>query len=137
MNMSLITMGGKYGAIDTDDSSCHGYYIIKFFSYPYTLQADLIIDGKVISSDEMVCEGTNFFTININYHYYVLQRTKSTVTIVSLRKIIHVNVNAIWYDSKCVLPPFLRSISQNDYNNFHPYIFPRMNMIILWVKIIK
>ena len=30
MNMSLIIMEGNYGAIDADDSSCHGYYIIKF-----------------------------------------------------------------------------------------------------------
>ena len=49
MNMSLITMEGKYGAIDTNNSSCHGYYIIKFSLSPYTLQADFIIDGQVIS----------------------------------------------------------------------------------------
>ena len=35
MNMSLIIMEGKYGAIDADNSSCHGYYIIKFSSYLY------------------------------------------------------------------------------------------------------
>ena len=29
MNMYLIIMEGKYGAIDYDDSSCHSYYIIK------------------------------------------------------------------------------------------------------------
>ena len=45
MNMSLIIMEVKYGAIDTDDSLCHGYYIIKFSSYLYTLQEDLCIDG--------------------------------------------------------------------------------------------
>ena len=30
MNMSLIIMEGKYGAIDADDPPCHGYYIINF-----------------------------------------------------------------------------------------------------------
>ena len=50
MNMSLISIEGKYGAIDTDNSSCNGYYIIKFSSSPYTLQADMSIDGQVISS---------------------------------------------------------------------------------------
>ena len=64
-------MEEKYGAIDTDDSSCHGYYIIKFYSSPYTLQSDLSIDGQVISSGEMICEGTYFSPININSHYYV------------------------------------------------------------------
>ena len=32
MNMYLIIMEGKYGAIDNGDSSCHGYHIIKFSS---------------------------------------------------------------------------------------------------------
>ena len=81
MNMYLIIREGKYGAIDTDDSSCHGYYIIKFYSFPYTLQSDLIIDGQVISSSKIVCEGTYFFPISINSRYYVLQKTKSINTI--------------------------------------------------------
>ena len=70
--MYLIITEGKYDAIDTDDSSRHGYYIIKFSSYPYILQAYLSIDGQVICSGEVIREGTYFFPININYHYYVL-----------------------------------------------------------------
>ena len=56
MNMSLIIMEGNYNAIDAD-GSCHGYYIIKFSSYPYTLQVYLSIYGQVIYSCEMLCEG--------------------------------------------------------------------------------
>ena len=48
--MSLISMEGKYGAIGTDNYSCRGYYIIKFYFSPNTLQADLSIDGQFISS---------------------------------------------------------------------------------------
>ena len=88
MNMYLIIREGKYGAIYTDDSSCHGYYIIKFYSLPYNLQPDLSIDGQVISSRKIVCEGNYFFPISINYHYYFLQKNKSINKIVSLRKII-------------------------------------------------
>ena len=73
----------KYGATGTDYSSCHGYYIIKFSSYTYILQSYLIIDGQVIYSGEMVCEGISFFSISINSHYYVLQKTKSINTVVS------------------------------------------------------
>ena len=50
MNMSLIIMEGNYGEIYSDYSTCHGNYIIKFSSSPYTLQTSLIIDGQVISS---------------------------------------------------------------------------------------
>ena len=74
MNMSLIITEGKYGAIDTDDSLCHGYYIINFSSSPYTLQADLSIYGQVISLGEILFEGSSFFPININSHYYILQK---------------------------------------------------------------
>ena len=98
MNIYLIITKGKYGAIDTDDSSRHSYYIIKFFSYPYILQAYLSIDGQVISSGEVICEGTYIFLININYHYYILQRTKTINRIISLRKLINGNVNIICYD---------------------------------------
>ena len=70
MNMSLIIMKGKYGDIYTDDSSCHGYCIIKFSSSPYTHQSDLIIDGQVISSGEMACKENYFFPINNNSHFY-------------------------------------------------------------------
>ena len=49
-------MEGKYGAIDNDDSSCNGYYIINVYSSKYNLKAELIIIRKVISSGEMVCE---------------------------------------------------------------------------------
>ena len=68
----------------------------------------------------MVREGNSFFPININYHYYFLQKTKSINTIVSLRKIIHGNVNVICYDPNYVLPPCLRYISHNNYNTLSP-----------------
>ena len=47
-------MEWKYGAIDTDYHSYHGYYIIKISPSPYTLQSDFIIDERVISSGEML-----------------------------------------------------------------------------------
>ena len=61
MKVSLIVMEENYGAIDADDSSCHGYYIIDFYSSPYTLQSYFSIGGQVISSGEIVCEGTYSF----------------------------------------------------------------------------
>ena len=53
---SIIIIEGKYGAIVTENSSCHGYYIIKFSSTPYTLQAYLSIYGLFISPGEIVRE---------------------------------------------------------------------------------
>ena len=70
--MYLIIMEEKHDAFDTDDYSCYGCYILKFSSSTYTLQLYLSIDGQVIFSGEILYEGTYFFGININSHYYIL-----------------------------------------------------------------
>ena len=71
----------------------------------------------------MACEGTNF-SINLNYHYYILQKHKSNNKIVSLNKITNGNVNVICYDLKDAVPPCLMSISQNYYNTLSPLHIP-------------
>ena len=55
--MSSIIMEVNFFAVDADDYTCHGYYIIKFSSSKYILQADMSIDSQVISYYEMVGEG--------------------------------------------------------------------------------
>ena len=97
VNMPLIIIGGKYGDIDADDSSCHSYYIIKSSSSPYTLQADFIIDGQVISSSEILCEQTYLLSMSINSHYYVYQQKKHEHNFF-LRTILNGNVNVICYN---------------------------------------
>ena len=54
----MIIIEINYVAIDADNYTCHGYYIIIFSSSTYTLQCDLNVDVQVISSGEMTCEGT-------------------------------------------------------------------------------
>ena len=114
----------KYGAIDTDNYSCHGYYIINISPSPYTLQAYLCIDGQVIYSGEILCEGNYFFPVNNNSRYYVLERTKYIQIIVYLRTIINGNVKIICYDMNYDIPPCLGSISYNDYNTLSPVHTP-------------
>ena len=79
------------------------------FSSTFTLQVDLRIHGQDISSGEIIRERTYFFPININSHYYVLQKTKYINTKISLRKIICVNVNVICYNLNYVLPPIFQT----------------------------
>ena len=77
MNMSLIIVEGNYSDIDDDDYTCHGYYIIIFSSYPFTIQADLSVDDQVIYSGEMVCKGTYFSN---QYQFSLLGLTKNPIT---------------------------------------------------------
>ena len=104
----------------------------QFSSYPYSLQEDSSIDGQVISSGKHLCKETNLSPININSHYYVLQKTYID-TIVSLGTIINVDVNVICYNMKDVVPLFLSSISQNCYNTLSPlHISMKEHYIIMY-----
>ena len=111
MNIYLIINEVNYGDIDASDYACHSYYIITFSSSTYTLQAELNIDGQVISSGKMVCEGTYYFPIKINSRGYVSPKHKSNNMIASLRKIINSNVNLKFYDYNDVVTLSLTKIS--------------------------
>ena len=104
MNIHLIIIERKYGAIDDDDSTCQGYYIIRFSSSSFMLQAELNIDVQVFSSGEIIYEGTYYLPININSHYYVFPEK---YTIVSLRKIINDIANVMCYYLNGVVPSSL------------------------------
>ena len=43
-----------YGAINTDETTTNGLYVIQLISEAYTLQNNTTIDGQVISAGELV-----------------------------------------------------------------------------------
>ena len=53
-NMASLVQAGMYVAINTDDTTTNGFYVIQFLSESYTLQNNTIINGQVISSGELV-----------------------------------------------------------------------------------
>ena len=108
MNMSLIIIGVNDGAIDAVDSTCYGYYSIRFSLSLYTLQSDFNIDGQVISPGEMVCEVSYYFLNNNSSRYYVYPKNKSNDTIESMREIINVRANVICYYYNDGIPSYLK-----------------------------
>ena len=52
--MASFVQSGKYGAINTTDTTNNGFYIIMFTSEAYTLQYNTTIDGQIIISGELV-----------------------------------------------------------------------------------
>ena len=53
-NMASLVQSCMYGAINTNDTTTNGFYVIQFISEAYTLQNNTTIDGKVISACELV-----------------------------------------------------------------------------------
>ena len=72
----------------------------------------------------MVYEGTYYFTININSHYYLSPKDNPNNTIVSLGEIIDGNVSVTCYDYNDVVPSYLISISHKDFSLLKPLRVP-------------
>ena len=53
-NMASLVQSGMYGAINTDDTTTNGFYVIQFLSDSYTLQNNTTFYGQVISAGELV-----------------------------------------------------------------------------------
>ena len=52
--MASLVESGKYGAINTTDTSTNGFYDIIFTSGAYTLQENTTNYGNIITSGELV-----------------------------------------------------------------------------------
>ena len=52
--MDSLVQPGKYGDINTADTTTNGFYVIKFISEEYTLPNNTKIYGKMIYVGELV-----------------------------------------------------------------------------------
>ena len=53
-NMDLLVHTGKYGVINTTETTKMEYCVIKFVSDVYTLQDDTICDGQISASGRLI-----------------------------------------------------------------------------------
>ena len=58
--MALLVESGKYGTINTTETTTNGFYVIMFTSEAYTLQDKTKIDGKIIAAGELVAKKNIF-----------------------------------------------------------------------------
>ena len=58
--MASLFESGKYGAINTTDTSSNGFYVIMFTSGAYTLQENTTIYGQIITAGELVVKAKIF-----------------------------------------------------------------------------
>ena len=65
-NMASLVQYGKYGAMNTTDTSTMGCYVIKLVSEAYTLKDDTTCDRKFISSGELVVKAHDISCMQAN-----------------------------------------------------------------------
>ena len=68
--MASLFQSGMYGAINKDDTTTNGFYVIQFLSDAYTLQNNTTIDGQVISADELFVKEKYPCSMQENTNWY-------------------------------------------------------------------
>ena len=61
--MASLVQSGKYGVINTSDTSTNEFYVIQFISESYRLQNKTQIDRQVISDGELVVKAHYLFSM--------------------------------------------------------------------------
>ena len=68
--MASLVESGKYGAINTTDTSTNGFYVIMFTSGAYTLQENIKIDGQIITAGVLVFKAQYICSMQVKTNFY-------------------------------------------------------------------
>ena len=68
--MTWLFQSGKYGAINTADTSTTIFYVMKFISEAYMLQNNTTVEGKNICAGELGVKAQYIYSIHENSNWY-------------------------------------------------------------------
>ena len=88
-NMTSLVESGKYGAINTTDTSTNGFYVIMFTSGAYKLQGNTTIDGQILIAGELVVNEKYLCSMQVDTNWYWNQQPKHHVITFPTRTILH------------------------------------------------
>ena len=79
---------GKYGPMNTIDSTIMGYYAVNFFSEAYIIQEDITCDGQISTSGELFFKAQYLICMKENIRWY-WEIKPQQVIVVPTRTIVH------------------------------------------------
>ena len=94
-HMALLVQYGKYGSINTADSSTNGYYVIKLISEAYTLKNNTTFGGKIITASDLVVKEKYLCSMQDSNNWYWGQHTQQQAITVPICKIINPRLDVV------------------------------------------
>ena len=97
--MASLVQSGKYGNMNTTDTSTMGYYVITCFFEAYTLQHDTTCDGQISSAGELVVNSQYLRCMQEKTNWYWEQKQQQQFIIIPTRTTVHIclDVMAVKY----------------------------------------
>ena len=95
--MTSLVESGKYGAINTTDTTTSGFYVIMFKSGSYKIQENTTIDGQIITAGELAVKAQYLCFLQVETNWYWNQQHKQHFITVPTRTILHpqLEINAV------------------------------------------
>ena len=93
--MASLVQSRKYGAINTDDTSTNGFYVIMSTSEAYTLQNNKKIDGQMITSVKLFFKAQYICSMQESTNWFCDQHTWHQVITVTPWTILHPKLDVI------------------------------------------
>ena len=110
--MASFVESGKYGAINTTDTSTNGFYVIMFTSGVYRLQENTTIDGKILIAGELVVNAKYLCSMQVDTNWYWNQQPNNHVITVPTRTIVHPPLEVIAIADYKAIPASICSRTQ-------------------------
>ena len=88
-NVASLVVSGKYGDINTTDTSTNGFYVVMLTSGAYTLQENNKIDRQIITTGDLVVNAKHICSMQVDTNWYWNQQSKHHVITVTTRTILH------------------------------------------------
>ena len=68
--MAQLFESGKYGAINTTDTSTNDFYVIMFTSEVYILHDNTTIGGQIITYGELIVKAQYLCSMKVDTNWY-------------------------------------------------------------------
>ena len=96
-NLASLVESGKYGTINTTDTSTNGFYVIMFTSGAYKIQVNTTIYGQIITAGELFVKEQYLCSMQVDTNFYWNQQPKHHIITVPTLTTIHqqLEVNAV------------------------------------------
>ena len=97
--MAFLSESGKYGVINTTDTSTDSFYVIMFILEAYKLQYNITIDGQIITAGELVVKVQYLSSMQVYNNCYWDPHPQQHIITFPTRTILHpqLEVNALTY----------------------------------------
>ena len=93
--MASLIQPGKYGAVNTTDTSKMGYYVIKFVSEAYTLQEDTTCYIQIMPAGELFFKAQYLSFMKEKTNWYWGQKNQQQIITYPTWTIVHPCIDVV------------------------------------------